>query len=118
MDLKTQKRQYFYICMVYLFYYAGYTAYFSFLTVFLKGEGYATSDIGLVMTCISLVNLVSQPLLGQLGDTRFSIKRIVAAGMCVTIPSGFGEHSFGGVFRLFHDRAFGYLDKLVERRKS
>ncbi len=100
MDLKTQKRQYFYICMVYLFYYAGYTAYFSFLTVFLKGEGYGTSDIGLVMTCISLANLVSQPLLGQLGDTRFSIKRIVAVGMCVTIPGAFLLGASAGVFLL------------------
>ena len=34
-----QNRQYLFICLVYLFYYASYTSYFSFLTVYLKGNG-------------------------------------------------------------------------------
>ena len=89
MDLKKQRRQYLFICLVYLFYYASYTSYFSFLTVYLKGWGYGTGDIGLIMTCNSLINLISQPLLGQLSDTRFPIKRIVTVGMLVTIPGAF-----------------------------
>lgn len=100
MDLKKKKQQYFYICMIYLFYYAAYTAFFSFLTVYLKGNGYTTSRIGFIMTCISLANLVSQPLLGQLSDTRFSIKRVVAVGMCITIPGAFLLGPAVGIFVL------------------
>ena len=100
MDLKRQKRQYLFICLVYLFYYASYTSYFSFLTVYLKGWGYGTSDIGLIMTCNSLINLVSQPLLGQLSDTRFPIKRIVTVGMLVTIPGAFLLGPTAGFFPL------------------
>ena len=95
-----QNRQYLFICLVYLFYYASYTSYFSFLTVYLKGNGYATSEVGLVMTCISLINLVSQPLLGQLGDTRFSIKKIVTVGMLITIPGAFLLGPVVGAFPL------------------
>ena len=100
MTLKAQKRQYAYICLIYLFYYASYTSFFSFLTVYLKGYGYATSDIGLINTCIALANLVSQPLLGQLGDTRFTIKKIVTVGMLITIPGAFLLGPAVGVFPL------------------
>ena len=98
--MQHDKKQYRFICLIYLFYYAAYTSYFSFLTVYLKGEGYSTSDVGLVMTCISLINLISQPLLGQLGDTRFSIKKIVLVGMAITIPGAFLLGPSVGVFPL------------------
>lgn len=89
MDQLRAKRQYSWICFIYLFYYASYTSYFSFLTVYLTGYGYAKSQIGLVFTCISLINLISQPLLGYLSDTKIPIKKIVIVGMVITIPGAF-----------------------------
>lgn len=100
MDITKQKKHYLYIGLVYLFYYAAYTSYFSFLTVYLKGHGYSTSMVGLVFTCISLINLVSQPLLGYLADTVMPIKRIVAIGMIITIPGAFLLGQTIGVFPL------------------
>lgn len=100
MDLIKQKRNYLYISLAYLFYYAAYTSYFSFLTVYLKGHGYSTSKVGLVFTCISLINLISQPLLGFLADTVLPIKRIVAVGMLITIPGAFLLVPTIGVFPL------------------
>lgn len=89
MDKKKEKKQYVAINLVYLFYYAAYTSYFSFLTVFLAGYGYSTSKIGIVFTCTSLINLVSQPVLGYISDTKIPIKKIVMISMMITIPGGF-----------------------------
>lgn len=100
MDEQKSKRQYLWICCIYLFYYASYTSYFSFLTVYLTGYGYAKSQIGLVFTCISLINLISQPLLGYLSDTRIPIKKIVLVGMFITIPGAFLLGPAVGVFPL------------------
>lgn len=100
MDSKKQKRQYLTIGLVYLFYYAAYTSFFSFLAVFLTEYGYSTGKIGIVFTCTSLINLVSQPILGYISDTKIPIKKIVLTSMIITIPGAFLLGPATGIFPL------------------
>ena len=51
------------------------------------GAASMTSRLSLIH--ISLINLVSQPLLSYFGDNHTTIKNIVLAGMAITIPGAY-----------------------------
>ena len=54
-------------------------AIFDFSSVYLRAHGFSDSQIGVVLALGTLINIISQPLLGSLADrTRLSLSRLIA----------------------------------------
>ncbi len=67
-------------------YWAGATVFSSFLVTFLIENGYTESQIGLIVTFMSLFNLISQPFWGYLADAKWDIKAVTLICMGMSIP--------------------------------
>ncbi|NCC47822.1 MAG: MFS transporter [Clostridia bacterium] len=64
-------------------------AYFSFLVVYLSAMGYTEARIGLVMTLVSTVSVITPSILGYMADYVIPIKQIVLFMLLISIPLGF-----------------------------
>ncbi len=85
----TQKKYLYIIIAIYGFYYMAYTSTFSFLVTYLSQFNFSDSQIALIFTGMSIVTLISKPLLGYLADSKIPIKRIVTILMICSIPCAF-----------------------------
>lgn len=68
-------------------YWAGTTVFGTFLLTFLIENGYSESQIGLIVTLMSLFNLIAQPVWGYLADAKWNIKGVTLACMGLSIPT-------------------------------
>ena len=75
-------------------------SYFAFLVLYLNTQGYTEFQIGLIMTMVSVVNILSPSIYGYLADYVIPIKKIVIAMMLVSIPIAFMLHLTITVFPL------------------
>lgn len=78
-----------YISGVHAFYWSSFTVQSTFLVTYLSLNGYSPSEIGLVVTMMSLFNLIAQPMWGFLSDSKFNLKSIILLCMAATIPISF-----------------------------
>ena len=72
---------------VYVLYYAGYMACFSFLSVYLSGRGFTAGQIAAVNTGTALVNFASQFWMGPLAARRSS-RWVLRLCMAAALPFG------------------------------
>ena len=75
-------------------------AYFAFLVIYLNSVGYSEFQIGLAMTMVSIVSIVSPSIMGYLADYVFPIKSIVAFMMLISVPLAFTLQLTVSVFPL------------------
>lgn len=100
MDTHQKRRQMLYISAIYALYYMAYTCAFSFMAVFLSGLGYKGSQVSIIYTVMSCINLLAQPIMGYLSDSKIPIKRLTLIMMGVAIPIGFVIPAVGGIYLL------------------
>ncbi len=67
-------------------FWATYCSFGSFITPFLLDNGFSESSASVIMTIVSTISFIVQPVTGHLCDTRFSQKQVyLTLGIC-TIP--------------------------------
>ena len=75
-------------------------SYFAFLVLYLNAQGYTEFQIGLIMTMVSVVSIVSPSIYGYLADYVIPVKKIVIVMMLASIPIAFLLHLTIAVFPL------------------
>ncbi|MCI7640237.1 MAG: MFS transporter [Clostridiales bacterium] len=67
-------------------FWAGATVFGTFLVTYLYAKGYSASEVGLVMTLMSICNIVAQPLWGYISDAKLKIRNTILLCLAASIP--------------------------------
>ena len=80
--------------LFYFNYFVMFCLFAAFLTTFLKSIGYSDIACGWIMTMVSVLNILLQPIFGYIADTYISIRKIIIGAMVVSGPFALGMYWF------------------------